>query len=95
MSNMWGRSGAPMIQPTKDELRGWLREARADATEQRRLRKHAEYKLGLATRALGSLVLEGKIEIPLEKLGQIVLEMRQDEEIEADRLETQKLLANS
>jgi hypothetical protein len=30
MSNMWGRSGAPMIQPTKDEIRGWLSETRSE-----------------------------------------------------------------
>ena len=47
MSNMWGRSGAPMIQPTKGEFREWLAEARAEVKEERQLRRQAEYKLDL------------------------------------------------
>jgi hypothetical protein len=79
MANMWGRSGAPMIQPTKDELREWLSEARADLIVEDDRRRLAEYKLSVATRKLGELVLEGKIAIPAEKLGEIVLRMTMDE----------------
>jgi len=50
----------------------------------------AEYKLGVATRKLGTLVLEGKIAIPAERLGEIVLQIAMDEEIAN---ETEKLPA--
>lgn len=95
MSNMWGRSGAPMIQPTKDELRQWLHESREKAKSERSLRIHAEYKLGVAKRTLGRLVLEGKINIPIEKLGQFVIDMAEADEIEAEKIETKKLLFQS
>lgn len=85
MSNMWGRSGAPMIQPTKDEIRSWLAEARSDLKDERRRRRTAEYKLGVATRTLGTLALEGKIAVSLEKLGEMVLALAMEHE-------TQKLL---
>ncbi|MGJ5208164.1 hypothetical protein [Bradyrhizobium sp. HKCCYLR20261] len=85
MSNPWGRSGAPMIQPTKNELRQWLREARELTRLEQKLRNRAEYELGIAKRKLGSLVLEGKIELPAELLGQIVIQMTEVEEIEATK----------
>jgi hypothetical protein len=89
MSNMWGRSGAPMVQPTKNEIRSWLAEARNDLKDESRRRRVAEYKLGLATRTLGTLVLEGKVAVPLERLGEIVLELAEEREVAR---ETQKLL---
>ena len=49
MSNMWGRSGAPMIQPTKDQFRWWLSEAHSELKEEKSRRRLAEYKLGIAT----------------------------------------------
>lgn len=94
MSNMWGRSGAPMIQPTKDELRTWLSEARQEAKKERNLRHVAEYNLNLARRKLGTLVLEGKIAIPTERLGEMVIRMAAQEEIDAENLENQKFLAS-
>jgi hypothetical protein len=84
-----------MIQPTKDEIRGWLADARRDLKQERQLRRSAEYKLDVAIRKLGSLVLEGKIEIPTERLGEIVLQIAMDDEIEAERIENQKLIATS
>ncbi|MBR0722059.1 hypothetical protein JQ612_07830 [Bradyrhizobium manausense] len=92
MSNMWGRSGAPMIQPTKDELRQWLHEAREEADTERGRRVQAEHELKLARRKLGRLVLEGKIAIPAEQLGEIVLRMAEADEIEAEDRE-RRLLA--
>jgi hypothetical protein len=88
MSNMWGRSGAPMIQPTKDQFREWLSEAHGQLKEERIRRRLVEYKLNVATRKLGALVLEGKIAIPTERLGEIALQMAIDEEVES---ETKKL----
>jgi len=92
MSNMWGRSGAPMVQPTKDELRLWLAESRMELKKERNVRYVAEIKLETAMRKLGSLVLEGKIAVPVEKLGEVVLQIASEEEAEAER---QKLLANA
>jgi len=69
-----------MIQPTKDEYRGWLTDARTELRTERRRREVAEYRLGVAVRKLGSLVLEGKIEVSSEKLGEVVLRMAMDEE---------------
>jgi hypothetical protein len=43
-----------------------------------------EYRLSAATRKLGELVLEGKIAIPPEKLGEIVLQMAIDEVVEIE-----------
>lgn len=93
MSNMWGRSGAPMIQPTKNELRQWLGEARDKAKVEQGRRFRAEYELEIAKRKLGRLVLEGKIAVPAEKLGEIVIRMAEAEEIQAEQSETRKLLA--
>ncbi|WP_315805072.1 hypothetical protein [Bradyrhizobium sp. SZCCHNS3002] len=80
-----------MIQPTKDELRQWLREAREQARVEKKLRNRAEYELGIAKRKLGGLVLEGKIAVPAELLGQIVIRMSEAEEIDATK--TGKLLS--
>lgn len=91
MSNMWGRSGAPMIQPTKNELREWLSEAQEKAKTEYARRIHAEYELDVAKRKLGRLVLEGKIAIPTE-LGEMVLRTAKAEEIEAEERE-RKLLS--
>jgi hypothetical protein len=57
------------------------------------LRIRAEYELDIATRKLGALALEGKIAIPAERLGQIVIQMAEAEEIEAEKIETRKLLS--
>ncbi len=95
MPNYWGRSGAPMIQPTKDELRQWLSEARADAKQQRMLRRNAECQLGVATRKLGQLVLEGKITLPVEKIGQLVVDAAMDEEAAQAQQKLEKLSADT
>ena len=58
MPNPYGRQGAPMVQPRKDDLWEWLREAQSDAAEQRRLRKIAEAKLETAIRKLGEMTLD-------------------------------------
>jgi hypothetical protein len=82
--------GSYMIQPTKDQYRRWLREAQSELKQERRLHQVAEWKLGVATRKLGALVLEGKITIPAEKLGELVLQIAGEEEAAA---ETEKVLA--
>src|SRR5258707_10295023 len=94
MANYWGRSGAPMIQPTKDELRQWLHEARAEAKEERTRRQQAEYQLGVATQVLGELVLQGKIAIPVQKLGELALQIAIDNpnRIGCGERETERLL---
>lgn len=79
-----------MIQPTKDEIRHWLADAQSDLKQERARRRLAEYKLRAATRTLGTLALEGKVPVPLEKLGELVLEMVIEQETEH---ETQKLLS--
>ncbi len=79
MANYWGRSGAPMIQPTKDELRQWLSNARAEAREERAARRVAESELRTARQLLGALVLDGRIAIPAEKLGEFVIRMAADD----------------
>ncbi len=76
--------GSYMIQPTKDQIRHWLSEARSDLKDERTRRRQAEYQLSIATRKLGSLVLEGKIAIPAELLGRIVLQMTIDEAAETE-----------
>jgi hypothetical protein len=80
MANYWGRSGAPMIQPTKDEIRQWLREARDECKDERRRRERAELHLNVAKRTLGQLVLAGKIEVPSQKLGELVIRLAMEEE---------------
>lgn len=87
MANYWGRSGAPMIQPTKDELRGWLAEARTELKDERTLRRRVEYRLKFATEKLGQLVLEGKISVPTRKLGELVVNLAMDEAINAEAKE--------
>jgi len=61
MANYWGRAGAPMIQPTKDELRHWLANTRTELKEERNQRQLAEYKLDIAKRKLGEMVLDSAI----------------------------------
>lgn len=92
MANYWGRAGAPMIQPTKDEIRQWLRDTRADLKDERRRREQAEFRLEVATRKLGQLALEGKIVIPPEELGRLVLRMAMDEEAELVASDRPKVL---
>jgi hypothetical protein len=60
--------GAPMIQPTKDELRLWLSESRQEARDERQLRKAAEYKLNIAIRKLGEAVIEKALQEELTEL---------------------------
>jgi len=85
MPNYWGRMGAPMIQPTKDDIRRWLSEARTELKQERLQRQIAEYRLGVATRKLGELVLEGKIAVPVQTLGEMVLQIAIEDD--ADRSE--------
>lgn len=87
MANYWGRTGAPMIQPTKDEIRGWLAETQAELKAERNRRWVAEYKLQCATEKLGELVLEGKITVPVEKLGELVLEIERERRRQDDKAE--------
>lgn len=82
--------GSYMIQPTKDQIRHWLSEARSDLKEEESRRRLAEYRLDVAIRKLGALVLEGKIAVPTERLGEIALQIAIDEEVEG---ETERLLA--
>ena len=77
--------GSYMLQPTKDQYRWWLADARKELKEEKAQRRLAEYKLDVAVRKLGSLVLEGKIAISVERLGEIVLQMAQEEEVERER----------
>jgi hypothetical protein len=90
MANYYGRAGAPMIQPRKDEYRGWLHQTQRDLKDETRRRSVAEYKLSAAMRVLGALVLDGTITVSLEKLGELALDGAMEEE--ANR-EKQKLLA--
>jgi hypothetical protein len=106
MPNYYGRMGAPMIQPTKDEIRGWLSEAREELKTERSLRHYAEKRLNAATYKLGLLVLEGKLEIPVEKLGALAVDLAVEERdearfkalqerVEARKQEREKLLVES
>jgi hypothetical protein len=95
MANYWGRTGAPMIQPTKDDLRQWLREAqteleqeRTERERERNRRRSVEYRLEIAAQKLGELVLEGKITVPAQKLGELVIKLGI---VEASEREVQRL----
>lgn len=93
MSNPWGRSGAPMIQPTKDEIREWLAEARTNLRDEKTRRRRAEYRLGVATRTLGKLALEGKIPLPsVQAVGELVLQVAMEEEAEIARNEREEMV---
>jgi hypothetical protein len=83
--------GSYMIQPTKDQIRHWLSEARSDLKEERSRRRRAEYQLSVANRVVGQFVLEGKITIPMERLGELALQIAVEEEAEHER---QRLLEN-
>ena len=82
--------GSYMIQPTKDHIRHLLREAHSDLKEERSRRRLAEHQLGVATRAIGELVLQGKISIPAERLGKLALQIAAEREVE---YEQERLLA--
>ena len=82
MPNPYGRAGAPMIQPTKDEYRGWLREERQENKALRQRCGFLERRLAFATQTLGELVQNGKIVIPTQKLGELALQMAIDAERE-------------
>ena len=75
-----------MIQPTKDQIRHWLADARTDLKAERLQNRILGYKLDAATRKLGELVLQGKIAIPVEKLGKLALEaaIEEQRELEAE-----------
>ena len=77
--------GSYMLQPTKDEIRQWLSEARTQLKHERSQRRLAEYRLGVATRKLGQLVLEGKIAISADTLGELVIRIASDEELGIER----------
>lgn len=62
MPNYNGRLGAPMIQPTKDELRHWLSETRVALRDERRLRAASDYRLRIATQKLGEMMLDAAIQ---------------------------------
>src|SRR6202163_1117414 len=97
MPNYYGRMGAPMIQPTKDDIGGWLREAREELKTERVLRRCAEDRLSAATYKLGQLILEGKLEIPIERLGELAVNLAVEERTEArckaltERVEARRL----
>ncbi len=82
--------GSYMIQPTKDQYRHWLSTARSELKEEKSRRRLAEYKLGVANRVFGELVLQGKIAIPTERLGELALQIAAEKEIEHER---ERLLA--
>jgi hypothetical protein len=84
-----------MIQPTKDDLRQWLREAQTgnhaletELERERNRRRSVEYRLEIAAQKLGELVLEGKITVPAQKLGELVIKLGivEASEREAERL---------
>ena len=77
--------GSYMLQPTKDQYREWLSEARSELKEERTRRRFAERKLNTATRMLGNFVLEGKITIPTERLGEVASQIAAEEEAELHR----------
>ena len=65
MPNPWGRMGAPMVQPTKDELRGMIRNLRDERDNERERRelleqelKTTKSKLDEAARLLGHQVID-------------------------------------
>jgi hypothetical protein len=71
MSNMWGRMGAPMVQPTKDELRQII----------------SDQQNALANERLNVIALEGhvstlkrKLDIAQHKLGEMVVLAALEEE---------------
>ena len=72
--------GSYMIQPTKDQIRHWLWEARRDLKAEKAERRLIEGQLNIAKRKLGALVLEGKIAIPVERLGELALELAVNEQ---------------
>jgi hypothetical protein len=82
--------GSYMLQPTKDQYRAWLSEARSGLKEERSRRRLAEHQLGVATRTIGELVLQGKIFIPAERLGELALQIAVEKEVEHER---ERLLA--
>ncbi len=88
MPNYYGRLGAPMIQPSKDQFREWLSEAQKELKEETTRRRTAERNLGVAIRKLGALALDGTIAVPVERLGELVLQIAREEEA----AEAQKVL---
>jgi hypothetical protein len=64
-----------MIQPLKADLRRWLSEARQELRSERDRRRSAEFKLKEASAYLGRLALADKIDVPAEKLGELVLKL--------------------
>jgi hypothetical protein len=73
-----------MIQPTKDEIRAWLREARAELRKERGRRETAEARLAVARQLLGELVLREKIAIPVERLGDLALGIAMEAGMDGD-----------
>ena len=73
-------SGSFMIQPTKDEIRVWLSVTRKKLKEEVTRRQIAEQKLRVAIRKLGTLVIEGKIDISAERLGELVIQTASEED---------------
>ena len=80
MPNYWGRMGAPMIQPTKDELRRIIYDQQNALAEER-------VKV-IALEASVSL-LRKKLDIAQHKLGEIFIESQMKSERE------QRLLPSS
>jgi hypothetical protein len=50
--NYWGRLGAPMVQPTKDELLQMIEALQKEIVSERGQRRIAELKLSTANRRL-------------------------------------------
>jgi hypothetical protein len=82
--NYNGRRNAPMIQPPKDDLRLWLSEKDAALKQERSRRLKAEHDRGVAVRKLGELVRQGKIDIPIERLGELALQVAFEQEVERE-----------
>ncbi|WP_298256908.1 hypothetical protein [Bradyrhizobium sp.] len=82
--------GSYMLQPTKDQYRHWLSEAQSDLKQEKSRRRIAEHNLGIASRFIGSLVLQGKIPVPADRLGELVLQIASEREAEDER---ERLLA--
>lgn len=95
MANYSGRLGAPMLQPPKSDYRRWLAESQKTEKEERQRRRAAEFKLGAARRLLGKLVIEGKIDLPIEQVGECVIQNAMKEEAELEAAELQILASKN
>ncbi len=62
MPNYYGRMGAPMIQPTKDQFREWLTESQRENQQLKVRNAVLERRLAIATRKLGESVIDSEMQ---------------------------------